>query len=107
MKKYNHVATLALGLALVGFEARPLLQAQTPGQEQQSPKDDQKTQVMLGKIIKTKSGRYALLTDAENGKGVYLDDQEKASQFEGKNVKVSGVLDMATNTIHVATIELA
>ena len=41
-----------------------------------------------------------------NNKTTYkLDDQEKAKQYVGKNVKVTGTLDAATNTIHVAAIE--
>jgi hypothetical protein len=107
VKQQTRIATFALSLALGSLGFAPMLQAQTQSQEQQSQKDDQKTQVMTGKIIKTKSGRFALLTDPENGKGVYLDDQEKAGQFEGKNVKVSGVLDASSNTMRVASIELA
>jgi hypothetical protein len=34
-----------------------------------------------------------------------LDDQEKAKQFEGKQVKVVGKLDLDTNLIHVENIE--
>jgi hypothetical protein len=36
-----------------------------------------------------------------------LDDQEKAKNFEGKNVKVTGILDVATNIVHVTGIEPA
>ena len=32
------------------------------------------------------------------------DDQDKAKQFEGKDVKVEGTLDVATNTIRVSNI---
>jgi hypothetical protein len=62
---------------------------------------------MVGKIVKIKSGQFALLTDEQAGKGVYLDDQEKAKQFEGKMVKVTGTLDVASNTVHVTGIEAA
>ena len=34
-----------------------------------------------------------------------LDDQEKAKDFTGKNVKVLGNLDRQSNTIHIKTIE--
>jgi hypothetical protein len=69
--------------------------------------DQQKSQVFVGKVIKARDGRYALLTDEQAGKGVYLDDQEKAKQFEGKNVKVTGVLEVARNLVHVTDIEPA
>ena len=36
-----------------------------------------------------------------------LDDARKASQFEGKKVKVTGTVDTASNTIHVESIEEA
>jgi hypothetical protein len=62
---------------------------------------------MIGKIVKTKSGQFALLTDVQAGKGVYLDDQDKAKPFEGKMVKVTGTLDVASNTVHVTGIEPA
>jgi hypothetical protein len=54
-----------------------------------------------------KNGQYALLLDEQDGKGVYLDDQEKVKAFEGKNVKVTGTLDMAKNVIHVTDIQAA
>ena len=54
-----------------------------------------------------RDGRYALLTDEQAGKGVYLDDQEKAKAFEGKNVKVTGVLEVAKNLVHVTDIQPA
>jgi len=36
-----------------------------------------------------------------------LDDQDKAKQFEGKSVKVTGTLEAARSLIHVSNIELA
>src|SRR5438132_13239598 len=52
-----------------------------------------------------KSGdKYVLKT----GAGTYqIDDQDKAKQFEGKQVKVSGNLDKATSTLHVTDIQAA
>jgi hypothetical protein len=107
--KRNHLwatAPLALGLAFGSLQLSPVLRAQSQaapsGQE-----DQQKTQVWVGKVIKAKDGRYALLTDAEAGKGVYLDNQDKAKDFEGKNVKVTGVLEVAKNLVHVSDIQPA
>ena len=34
-----------------------------------------------------------------------LDDQDKAKQFEGKQVKVNGSLDKASSTIHITDIQ--
>ena len=101
--KYLRTASLALGLAFVSSPLAPglLAQAQTepPGAQQQ-----QKTQTFVGKIIKATNGKFALLTDEQNGRGVFVDDQDKASKFEGKNVKVTGVL-MASNVLHITDIE--
>jgi hypothetical protein len=47
------------------------------------------------------------LTDEQTGKGAYLDDEEKAKPFEGKTVKVTGILMASTNMIHVTNIEPA
>lgn len=107
--KRNHLwatAPLALGLAFGSLQFTPVLRAQsrTP---QAGQEDQQKTEVFVGKIIKARDGRYALLTDEQAGKGVYLDDQEKAKAFEGKNVKVTGVLEVAKNLVHVTDIEPA
>lgn len=100
------VAPLSLGLALGSLLFNPVLRAQSQtaptGQE-----DQQKAQVFVGKVIKVKDGRFALVTDEQAGKGVYLDDQEKAKGFEGKNVKVTGVLEIAKNLVHVSDIQLA
>lgn len=41
-------------------------------------------------------------------RGPYLlDDQKMAKQYEGKHVRVIGVLEVANNTIHVRNIEEA
>jgi hypothetical protein len=99
-------APLSLGLALGTLLFNPALRAQSetaPTAQQ----DQQKTEVFVGKIIKVKDGRFALVTDEQAGKGVYLDDQEKAKAFEGKNVKVTGVLEVAKNLVHVSDIQAA
>ena len=43
--------------------------------------------------------------DAQGGRGLYLDDQEKAKEFEGKNVTVTGYLEVAKNLIHINEIQ--
>ena len=100
-------ASLALSLALGSAQITPVVYAQSQNQDPNKQQDQQKTQTFMGKIVKVNSGQYALLTDEQAGKGVFLDDQEKAKQFEGKNVKVTGVLDVATKIVHVTNIEPA
>jgi Protein of unknown function (DUF5818) len=99
-------APLALGLTFGFLQFSPVLRGQSQS-EPAGQEDQQKTQVFVGKIIKAKDGRYALLTDAQAGKGVYLDDQDKAKAFEGQNVKVTGVLEVAKNLVHVSDIQPA
>jgi hypothetical protein len=97
----------ALGIVLALGQLTPTLQAQSQSQAPSAQQDQQKSQVFVGKIIKIKDGRFALVTDEQAGKGAYLDDQQKAAQFEGKNVKVTGTLEASRAMIHVTNIELA
>ncbi len=106
-KKHVLTASLALCFALGCPQIAPMLNAQSTNSEPKTSQDTQKSQTLMGKIVKTRTGQYALLTDEQNGKGVYLDNQDKAKEFEGKNVKVTGVLDVATNMVHVSNIEPA
>jgi hypothetical protein len=51
-------------------------------------------------------GQYVLLDSIT--KAMYaLDDQDKAKQFEGKAVKVTGTLEATSKLIHVSNIEPA
>jgi hypothetical protein len=52
-----------------------------------------------------KNGASYVLYDSANKKVYPLDDQKKPSEYAGDKVKVSGMLDKATNTIHVSGIE--
>ena len=60
-------------------------------------------QMFNGKI--TKSGGKFVLKDAATQTTYTLDDQDRAKQYEGKTVKVTGKLDSSSNTIRVASIE--
>jgi hypothetical protein len=55
-------------------------------------------------IVMKVAGKYVLET-ADN-LAYQLDDQDKARQYEGKRVKVTGTLDRTTSIIHVTSIEL-
>jgi type 1 fimbria pilin len=51
-------------------------------------------------------GKFVLYNSST--KTVYqLDDQKKLEEFAGQNVKITGTLDKATNTIHVTAIKAA
>jgi Protein of unknown function (DUF5818) len=56
--------------------------------------------------ISNLNGKYVL--EGEYTGGPYLlDDQKRAKQYEGKHVRVIGVLEAASHTIHVRNIEEA
>lgn len=101
MKKF--VLTVAGSLFI--FSAAPLIASATslPTSAQQQQPAPQKTKVFSGTIIK--NGDAYVLSDAANKLSFTLDDTEKASHYEGKKVKVTGTVDVASNTIHVETIQ--
>lgn len=69
-------------------------------QEQQQPPA---AQTFTGTIVKD-AGRYILKVSSTS---VYqLDDQEKAKQYEGKQVKIEGTLAANGNSLHITSIEL-
>jgi hypothetical protein len=53
-----------------------------------------------GTVVKA-GGKYVLKTTDMN---YQLDDQEKAKQFVGQQVKVNGTLDSNTSMIHISDI---
>lgn len=68
-----------------------------------------KNQATLKTFVGTiaKSGDEFILKDDASKLSYQLDDQQSASKFEGKQVKVTGTLDASNNTIHVQNIEPA
>jgi hypothetical protein len=126
MKKLITVmATMALAMALsaVGFAqqdqtAQPNSQQPTsdmqngqqtsPSTQPSSPSQDSSSSSMqnsqgtafTGTVVKA-GGKYVLKT---SDMSYQLDDQDKAKQFVGQQVKVNGSLDSNTGTIHVSDI---
>jgi uncharacterized protein DUF5818 len=97
-----------LGLTSFGFnlaaQQDPSPQSQQPGATQQQPADaqNQSAQSFEGKI--TKAGNKLVLQDSSSNAAYQLDDQDKAKQFKGQNVKVTATMDPNTNTLHVVDI---
>jgi hypothetical protein len=78
---------------------QPAPDTKAPAQEKQGPA----AQTLSGTVIKL-GNKYVLKT---TDKQTYeLDDQDKAREYEGKQVKIVGSLDRTTNVIHITTIEL-
>ena len=115
MKKFTFAALLfALGLLLgmIQLNPSPTLALSGPVVSQQDPSQTdntakkEKAQTFMGQIGQSADGKFVLQDDST--KAAYqLDDQDKAKQFAGQKVKVTGTLDSATNTIHVSKIEVA
>jgi len=112
MRKGNVLLKLAVGSALAAsfLLLSPQVKAQDPGQQpstqqpaQPGAQDQKQAQTFTGKIAKSNDGY--VLTDEANKVSYKLDDQDKAKQFEGKDVKVTGTLDASSNTIHVSDIQ--
>jgi hypothetical protein len=72
-------------------------------QQPNDPNSAAKMKTFTGKIVQ--SGDKLVLADAENGTTFQLDDQQKAQEFVGEKVKVSGVLDAASGMIRVSAME--
>jgi hypothetical protein len=98
------LSALALAMELGMYTPTTRAQSQSRDPNQQQTQNQQKSNTFVGQVIKAKNGQYALLVDQQQGKGFYLDDQDKAKQFEGKTVRVIGVLEASTGTIHVTNI---
>ena len=83
---------------------RPDAQSQPDAQQQPQQESQESTAAksVTGTVIKV-SGKYVLQT-ADNV-AYQLDNDEKAKQYEGKRVKVTGSLDRGTGILHVTDIE--
>lgn len=79
----------------IGFATSP-----PTAMEQQA---QQKAKTFSGTILK--NGDNFVLSDSASKLAYVLDDAEKASQYVGKKVKVTGTVDVASNTIHVESIQ--
>lgn len=81
---------------------------QSPQQHDASavPSGDSQTQDVLaftGRVMK-EQGKL-VLKDPVTKMSYQLDDQAKAKPYTGKQVKITGKLEMDSNTIHIAGIE--
>ena len=82
-------------------EAQPHPQ---PDQAQPQPGQNQASATFTGTVVK--NGEQYMLRDS-TGQIYGLDDSDKAKQFEGKTVKVTGQLDTQAKVIHVQDIQSA
>ncbi len=137
MKLEMNVAALALLVALApaGFaqQAQPIQPAQTPqavpmekaapapdNSQEQQPQDEttatpaqasgmqdqpeSATQTFTGTVVKVED-QYVLKTT--DNMTYQLDDQDRAKEYEGKQVKVTGDLQAGGKVIHIQNIDTA
>lgn len=116
MKRFLSVVALlavsGLGVSLWAQQT-PSTTPSSPAQTSSTPPQQQTDEAtptstarsFEGKIMK--SGDSWVLEDSASGTSYKLDDQDKAKQFDGKNVKVMATMDPATNTLHVVDITAA
>ena len=111
--RLRHGRALAFTLAAALCTVTPGLATQSGGAppQQTQPQTQSQTQsskTFTGKVQKLPNGQYALVTgQSADGKlsGHFLDNQENAKKYEGKQVKVPGTFDTASNKIHAAHIQ--
>lgn len=111
MKRLLSIVAL-VGLSGLGINLAAQTPAQTPSQtpsatdSQSTPSDatnaQQSARAFEGKI--QKSGDELVLQESATQTAYKLDNQDKAKQFEGKNVKVMATMDPTTNKLHVVDI---
>jgi len=86
-----------------GADQQGAQQPSSPSQDSSNSTQAAQDSSFTGAVVKS-AGKYVLKTSDMN---YQLDDQSKAKQFVGQQVKVSGSLDSSTNTIHVSDISPA
>lgn len=73
-----------------------------PANAQPQPQQPSDVRTIIGTIVKD-GDKYVLRT---SDKMTYqLDDQEKARQYNGKKVKITGTLEVNSNALHIESIE--
>ncbi len=108
---------LLLIIALVGLSglgqnlsAQQSQSQSTPGQPDSMPQQQQNDATNPQQSARSFEGRIAksggdlVLRENSTQAAYKLDDQNKARQFEGKNVKVMATVDASTKTLHVIDI---
>lgn len=98
------LGTAAMGQGLarpVPFSSQNVKATPVAQYNHQLPQQQNKRQTFTGTVAKSQDGSYVLEV---GGKNYRLDDPNLAAKYMGKQVKVTGVLDAKTSTIHVTNI---
>jgi len=104
MKKFSVLVGVFAVLVVLGSMAGTPIRARALVAQANAPSTPQATaQTFTGTIAK--SGDTFTLNDSASKTTYTLDDTQRASQFVGKSVKVTGTLDSQTKMIHVQSIQ--
>jgi Protein of unknown function (DUF5818) len=104
------VLALTLSVATMGsLYAQNAQPAQDSSQSAQSSQaqpavQDQTAKEFTGTIVK--HGSMLVLKDSSANVSYKVDDESKVKDYLGKQVKVTGTLDVSSNVIHVDSIEV-
>jgi hypothetical protein len=83
---------------------RPIQQQDQQSANSPAPQEQQPVAAtFMGTIIKDGS-KYVL--KVSSNKAYQLDDQDRAKQYEGKQVKIAGTLNADGQSLHITSIEL-
>jgi hypothetical protein len=102
--------TLALVVPLSGIvlqlaaqqAQRPADQPSSQAQPQTNASSQPSAKKFQGKIAR--ADEQLVFWDPSSQTAYQLDDQSKVAPYEGKNVKLTGMVDTKTNTLHVVDI---
>jgi|HubBroStandDraft_1064217.scaffolds.fasta_scaffold51382_2 hypothetical protein len=98
------VLLYAIAVGAAPLPTQPAAVSPAAAQDTPAVRDKQpEIRIFLGTI--TKTGNQFVFSDAVSKSSYQLDDQETASRFDGKKVKVTGTLDASNNIIRVQSIE--
>src|SRR3979490_3603039 len=96
---------LSVAGALLVLSASPMIGKPATSPTLVQHQSEQPSKTFSGTIIK--DGENFVLNDAANKTSYMLDDAQKASPYEGKKVKGTGTVEVASNTINVENHEKA
>jgi Protein of unknown function (DUF5818) len=94
--------SLAGFVTLLGLMAAPV-QSRVVTTDSSQTQAQPEAKTFAGTTLK--SGENFVLSESATKSRYMLDNQNKVRPYEGKNVEVTGTFDVASNLIHIETIE--
>ena len=109
MKRLLSIVVM-VGLSGLGVSLSAQQSSSTPNQPDAMPQQQQTDSTTPQQSARSFEGRIAksgdelVLRENSTQTAFKLDDQDKARQFEGRNVKVMATVEASTNRLHVVDI---